>query len=150
MKDLIKSYICKLLGCNAENNEKSSESRKGGKPNPTPAPIPCGRLLPDVVLTNVTMTVYPTKGVLNFDPVPDAKYYILYYKQANTGNSTTIQVVDGDTLRQATAGYTSLPMYINWGWAPMYINASYDCRIKIVKNDGCIVWSEYFNVSTAL
>lgn len=128
-----------------------NKGKKGKNPN-APAPvIVTGRLTPDPVLQNIDVNVYSTRMTLSFDPLANVECYTLYYEQdpqpANITNGVTI---DGVWHRQVTSCYPTLPMYVNWGWSPMYLNATYKCRVGVYYTDGNYSYSEPFTVNTSL
>lgn len=135
-----------LTACDkSEQTTANSTERKKNEPLPPP---PCGRVLPDPVLTNISRTISPTQMALTFDPVAGSPNYILFYQQNPVGSATNYVTIDGVSYRQATAGYHTLPMYVNWGWAPMYLNVIYNCRIGIYYSGGCYSYSAPFTLST--
>lgn len=130
-----------LFSCQPPVTDESQERRK-----PAPTPAPCGRQLPDPILTSVTIPfIDSTRMSLTFDALQNVNNYVLFVQ-----NPTGTRIIDNVKYRQATAGYRTLPMWINFGYAPLYINGTYTCRVGIYYNGGCYSYSQPFTISTNL
>ena len=149
MKNLLLLIIATSFFACGNPFETETAEKKKKPPVVTPAPTPCGRVVPDVILTGVATKVYTNQLQLSFDPLTNVNNYILYYQQAQ-GTSTNGVTIDGLWYRQASAGYPYLPIYVTFGWSPMYLNSTYTCRVGIYFNGGCYSYSAPFTVNTSL
>ena len=125
---------------------------KRKKPQATTAPAETTYTPPvrraDIDIKGYLASLTSVNCSIGFNNQPDCQNYLLYYEEPN-GN-TMSQIVDGVNYRQVSAAYPSTPIWVYFGWSPMYINAYYKCRICCWFNDGTYAWSIPFDIKTTL
>ena len=103
---------------------------------------------PDITINGYLASLTAVNCSIGFDVQPDCQNYLLYYEEV--GGNTMSQIVDGVNYRQVSAAYPTSPIWVYFGWSPMYINAGYKCRICCWFNDGSYAWSKPFDIITKL
>lgn len=115
---------------------------------PAPAPSTIVRV-PDFEINGHLNSLTTVNCSIAFDNQPNCNNYLLYYEEP-VGTSTLAQVIDGVRYRQVSASYPASPIWVQFGWSPMYIGAIYKCRIACYFNDGTYGYSKPFEISTVL
>lgn len=116
-------------------------------PSPTSAPTPVR--VPDFEINGKLVSLTTINCSIGFDNQPNCNNYVLYYEEPS-GTSTTAAIIDGVRYRQVTSSYPNSPIWVYFGWSPMYINAYYKCRIMCFFNDGTYGYSKPFDILTTL